>query len=1105
MRYSPLRPIQVAIILSCLLWAGCQESIRQPSSPLFTLLSPEQTGIDFQNRIEENEGFNVLEYEYFYNGGGVAAGDINSDGLPDLYFTANMGPDQLYLNKGNFSFENITADAGIIQDPSWKTGVSMADVNGDGRLDIYVARSGQVSPDRRRNLLYINNGDLTFTEQGAKFGLDSPSYSNHASFFDYDKDGDLDMYLLNHPIRRYSFFVVDFLKSQRDSLAGDKLFRNDGGVFTDVSEQAGIIGNPLGFGLSATVSDINQDGWPDLYVANDYIEEDYLYINQGNGTFSEDSREWISTASYSSMGADIADINNDGLVDIITLDMLADNHERQKILKGPENHAYYEQMREDGYHDQAMRNMLHVRYGPSSFAEIGRLSGIALTDWSWAPLFADFDNDGQKDLVVTNGYMRDYTNLDFLEQVLGAAREASAMGESFSALEMVREMPSTLLPNYIFQNQGDLKFKDRTESWNFDTPTFSNGAAYADLDADGDLDLVINNINQTAFIYRNEASETTENRFFHLAFDGPAQNPYGIGTTVEVTTPEATYFQELSPSRGYLSSVPPSLHFGLGAATSADIHITWPDGRTQNMTHVSTSQTLTIQYSNASTPQTNSSRPPSTLYQEIDAATILPFVHQENTFNDFTSEPLLPYMMSRLGPAAAYADVNRDGLVDVFLGGARDQPGALYLQQLDGGFLEADVPDFVTHEQHEDVAALFVDVDQDGDQDLYVGSGGNEASAGDPSYQDRLYLNNGFGRLTYSPTSLPEMVTSTGVIAPHDIDQDGDTDLFIGSRVIPGSYPTTPRSYLLENQGGVFRDITSDRAPTLMHPGLVTDARWGDLTGNGQSELLVAGHWMPLTVYHLDDQSLLAPVPYSTGLDSLYGLWNRVHVADLDSDGDLDLIAGNNGTNSSVYATQVEPLLLYASDADANGTLDPIITHTLQGQRHTIYWWDELIRQIPRWASAFPTQTVYAQASFNDIQQLIPPDAELFRVTDLETKIFRNDGSGQFTSIDLPLDVQFAPVNSILTLDMNDDGLLDVFLAGNNFATRAQWGRDAAGQGVLLTSQNTSFDATPATDLGIDLRGDIRDIILLSDSPRRLLAIYNDGPIRAFDFVRSSP
>ncbi|MFK7848163.1 MAG: VCBS repeat-containing protein, partial [Rhodothermales bacterium] len=827
---------------------GCADSGHEESFQVFSRLSAESTGITFENRIVEHEGFNVLEYEYFFNGGGVAIGDLNNDGLPDVYFTANMEPDQLYLNKGELTFENITAAVNLDDAPRWTTGVTMADVNADGWLDIYVCQSGQVSEDRRRNLLYINNGDLTFSEQAAAFGLDDPSYSNHASFFDYDRDGDLDMYLLNHPIRRFSNFDVALMRQQRDPLAGDKLYRNDNGFFVDVSAEAGIIGNPLGFGLSAVVSDINLDGWPDLYVANDYIEEDYLYINQQNGTFVNEIAKRLTHASYSSMGTDIADINNDGLPDVLTLDMMAEDHYRQKILKGPENYIFYDQMRERGIHEQYMRNMLQLNNGNETFSEIGQLAGVSNTDWSWAVLLADFDNNSFKDVVITNGYLRDYTDIDYLERVLGEARRASAMGETFSSLDLVQKMPSTKLQNYAFMNEGGLVFSDKQQR--FDIPSFSNGAAYGDLDLDGDLDLVINNINDAAFLFQNNTEKRANSNYLRIVLTGAEGNPLGIGSTIKIKgTGDSQFLHYVSPARGYLSSVDPVVSAGLGALTSVDLHVTWPDGNEEVRRQVATNQTVSFAYADsraASEQQTDADD--QHMYQLADDLGMA-FVHQENRFYDFSREPLLPHMLSRMGPALAIEDVNRDNLEDVFIGGARGQAAVLYLQQPNGSFKETAMPDFGKHAYYEDVDALFFDADNDGDVDLYVASGGNDEVEDMALYQDRLYLNNGFGAFSHASAQLPVMESSTATVSAHDFDLDGDLDLFVGGLTLPGRYPLAPRSYVLENQEGEFQDVTATKAEPLMAPGMVTDATWSDLDGDDVAELLLTGEWMGLRVY----------------------------------------------------------------------------------------------------------------------------------------------------------------------------------------------------------------------------------------------------------------
>ncbi len=1082
--------------------SGCAERDQEEPFQVFSRLTTESTGITFENRIVEHEGFNVLEYEYFFNGGGVAIGDLNNDGLPDIYFTANMEPDQLYLNKGELKFENITVSANLDDTPHWTTGVTMADVNADGWLDIYVCQSGQVSEERRRNLLYINNGDLTFSEQAAAFGLDDPSYSNHASFFDYDRDGDLDMYLLNHPIRRFSNFDVALMKQQRDPLAGDKLYRNDNGSFVDVSVEAGIIGNPLGFGLSAVVSDINLDGWPDLYVANDYIEEDYLYINQQNGTFVNEIANRLTHASYSSMGTDIADINNDGLPDVLTLDMMAEDHYRQKILKGPENYVFYDQMRERGIHEQYMRNMLQLNNGNGTFSEIGQLAGVSNTDWSWAVLLADFNNNGFKDVVITNGYLRDYTDLDYLERVLGEARRASAMGERFSSLDLVQKMPSTRLKNYAFMNEGGLVFSNQQQAWDFDTPSFSNGAAYGDLDLDGDLDLVINNINDEAFVFRNNSQSRANANFLRIVLEGPDGNPLGIGSAIKVKGEGGKEFLHyVSPARGYLSSVEPIATIGLESLVSVDLHVTWPDGREEIRRDLAANQTVSIAYGDSRPAAVQQAKEEAHLVYALGNNLGLGFVHEENRFYDFGREALLPHMLSRMGPALAIEDVNRDNLEDIFVGGARGQSAVLYLQQPNGTFKGAMMPDLDNHAFYEDIDAVFFDADNDGDPDLFIASGGNDEVEAPSLYQDRLYLNNGFGTFSYAPGQLPVMESSTATASAHDFDLDGDLDLFVGGFSLPGQYPQAPRSYLLENNEGVFVDVTEAKAALLTSPGMITDAEWSDLDGDGVSELLLSGEWMSLRVFSYVSGGFEERTD-TFGLGETQGWWNTITVEDLDDDGDLDIIAGNQGLNTQLKASSHEPLRVYAQDFDANGIHDLLIRNHADSSRHTIYWREELVNQIPAWNKVLTDNKTYAGMRFSEIEKLIPPDALILEAQQLATQIFENKGDGTFSAKSLPIEAQFGPVNSILVRDLNEDGNADILFAGNDFTTRPQLGPSNGGRGtVLLGKEGLEYTSVSPAKSGFYAPGDVRrmDTIQTANGPL-LVVVSNNGPLQLFSF-----
>ncbi len=1088
----------VPCLLCCLaLISGCA---KEAHMPLFTHLSPEETGITFVNAVQEQEGFNVLEYEYFYNGGGVAIGDINNDALPDVYLIANMAPDRLYLNKGEWAFVDITEQAGIQHSPSWHTGVTMVDINDDGWLDIYVSRSGNVAAERRRNQLFINNRNLTFTEQAASYGLADAAYTNHAVFFDYDLDGDLDAYLLNHSIRRLSNFLVEYMREQRDSLAGDKLMQNQDGFFVDVSAQAGIIGNPLGFGLSAVVSDINLDGWPDLYVSNDYIEDDYLYINQQDGTFAESIRVYLDHTSYSSMGADIADINHDGHPDIITLDMLAEDNYRQKILKGPEDHIFYAKLREDGFHEQYMRNMLHVSAG-DDYIEVGQLAGLSNTDWSWAALFADFDLDGYQDVLITNGYLRDYTNLDFLRTTLVEAYQAaSARGAALSSLDMVQHMPSTRINNYVFRGRPKLVFENRTEDWGFGRATHSNGAAYADLDADGDLDLIINNINAPADVYRNEA-QSRGARSLTIRLQGPPGNRQGIGAKVSVTMDDGTAHREMIPVRGYLSSMEPILIVAAGQTSAASVTVTWPDGLQQTARSVPAHGQLTVEYDAAVAPPAPAREEP-ILFDRAPARGIV-FQHRENPFSDFDREPLLPQLLSREGPALAVGDLNQDGLADLFSGGAQGQAAKLFLQQVDGTFLPVVSEALASHSRFEDVDACLFDYDGDLDLDLYVASGGSSAPLDDPSYQDRLYVNMGFGRLVHAPDALPVMHTSTGAVAASDFDGDGDLDLFVGGRVRPGRYPLSPRSYLLANEPEGFVDVTAERAPALMHPGLVTDAIWADLTGGKEAELILAGEWMPLRVFVHAESGTLVESTERLGLAESQGFWTALAAGDLDGDGDQDVVAGNRGLNTQIQVSARAPAAIYAADFDQSGTLDAIASAFVAGEEVLVHWRDAVLDQVPGWSARFPTYESFAAATVREALT----DAERQRATRVvarvaESSVFENLEGQSLARRSLPRRAQVAPIQSIIIHDFDGDAKLDLVTAGNQFGMRAAVGRQDAGRGLLLKGDGQlSFEVIGSA--GLEAAQDVRAMRMLPTSATMLVVVgNNNGPLEVYAWLQ---
>jgi hypothetical protein len=1049
------------------------------NNPLFTLLSSKQTGIDFNNMIVENNAQNVLAYEYMYNGGGVAIGDINNDGLDDIFFTANLKSNRLYLNKGNFEFKDITRSANVVGRKDWKTGVTMVDINGDGWLDIYVCYSGKGNSNSRRNELYINNHDLTFTESAKQYGLDDAGCSTQAIFFDYDNDGDLDCYVLNHNIKAYKNIELHYLKNDYDSLAADRLYRNDGGHFTDVSKQAGISGNPISFGLGVAVSDINNDGWADIYVSNDYTEQDYCYINNGNGTFSQKEMYMFGHLSQFSMGNEIADFNNDGLVDIFTLDMLPEDNRRQKLLQAQENYELYQYMATNGFHYQFMRNMLQLNNGNGTFSEIGQLAGISNTDWSWAPLLADFDNDGYKDIFITNGYMRDYTNRDFLKYWGDYLVKQVANRDSINYLELVKQMPSTMVANYAFRNNGDLTFKNISAEWGLKNLALSNGAAYADLDNDGDLDLVVNNINDKAFIFRNEENNFPAHHYLSVQLHGAGMNSFGLGAKLYCYAAGKMQLLEQMPTRGYQSSVSPVLHFGLGDHSLIDsIKIVWPDHKQQTLYKVKADQILSINEKDAMTARDQIVRSVPKLFNYQKP--LIDFSHLQLEYNDFKRQPLIPVMLSPCGPRFSVADINGDGLEDIFFGSSQGQSSELYLQQINS-FKKSGSPVFLADSFSTTTQVLLFDANGDGHPDIYEVSGGyNDYVENDARLQDRLFINDGQGNFTKADKALPAMLSSKSCVAAADIDGDGDLDLFVGGRSVPGKYPEMPESYLLLNDGkGNFTDVTEKWSPGLSHIGMVTDAKWNDINKDRRPDLILVGEWMAPTIFENRGYKLELQT-HNSQLTTHPGWWNTVELADIDGDGDMDLIAGNWGLNSQLHCNDKEPLEMISKDFDNNGSVDPFLTCYTQGRSYPYVSRDELLDEIYPMRRKFTSYKSYADATITDIFSADElKDAQHLSASCLETMVFENR-NGVFYPRPIPLQAQFSPVYKILIADVNKDNYPDILLFGNNEYPRLKIGKMDANFGtVLLNDGKGNFRYAAAGETGLVVPGDVKDAAFL--------------------------
>jgi hypothetical protein len=1094
------------------LLAGCSTA-SDPTPPaadgrLFTPLPASYTGVRFENRLTDTRELNVFTYRNYYNGGGTAIGDLTGDGLPEIVLTSNLGGTRVFLNEGKFRFRDVTEQAGL-HSRGWTTGVTLADVNGDGRLDIYVCHAGLGDSGLRANELYINqgvnaDGVPTFVEQAAAYGVADSGYSTQAVFFDYDRDGDLDLLVINNSPRPVATFPLKNTRGVRDPLGGAKLYRNDGGHFVDVSAAAGIFGSEIGLGLGVAVSDVNRDGWPDIYVANDFFERDYLYINRGDGTFAERLEQEMPYISLSSMGLDIADVNNDGWPDIYVADMLPDDERRLKTTSSFESWARLQRELHYGFHYQFTRNMLHLNNGNGTFSDIGQMAGVARTDWSWSVLLADLDLDGYKDIYVTNGLAKDVTSQDYIAFL--ANRETLIQATSGGRVDfrrLVDAMSSTKLRNYVFHNRGDLTFSNESAAWGLDTLSFSSGAAYGDLDGDGALDLVVNNVNQEAFVYRNNARMLTPNRFLQVRLEGVGANRFAVGAKVTLWSGGREFYQEMEPTRGFQSSVDYILTFGVGQRDTLDsVKVEWPgrEDRVSLLTKVATNQRLTIRQSEAVTSRAPSPHPLTPLFTDVTDAIGLPYVHRENDFVDFEREPLIPKLLSTEGPMLAVADVNGDGLDDLFIGGAKGQAGKLLIQQPDGRFVSTNERLFERDALSEDLGAVFFDADGDGHPDLYVVSGGSEFSGSrDPALQDRLYLNDGGGRFRKSTRSLPAEDVSGSRVVAADYDGDGDVDLFVGGRVVPGSYGADPRSMLLQNDGhGRFTDVTKRLAPELERVGMVTDATWQDVDGDGRPDLVVVGEWMPITIFRNTGGGKLVRLK-TPGLEHSEGWWNRIVAGDFTGKGRVDFIVGNLGLNTRLHASETEPATMYVKDFDGNGVTDQIVSVYSHGASYPIAMRDELITALPYLKPRYPHYADYAGQTVPDI--FSPAElagATLKQAHTFATALARNNGDGSFTLVPLPLEAQLAPVYGIVAQDVDGDGRPDLLLAGNFDGVQPEIGRMSASYGLVLRGDGSGrFTPVPAARSGFFVPGQARDIQRVSTRRGDLYVVTrnNDRPL----------
>ncbi|MEP6738137.1 MAG: VCBS repeat-containing protein [Chryseolinea sp.] len=1088
---------------------GC----KGKDSTLFTLIDNEEHGIKFSNTIYENDTINILKLEYVYNGGSVGIGDFNNDGLSDVYLGGNMVQDRLFLNQGDFKFKDVTAESGIAPSNKWRSGIAVADVNGDGWLDIYVCATIRKDSMARANMLYLNKGNNaagipTFEEQAEKYGIADKGYSSGAAFFDYDNDGDLDLFVLINIIEKGVPTTFRPKVDDGTALNADRLYRNNGNeTFTNVTKQAGILHE--GYGLGLAIADINQDGWQDIYVSNDYIANDILYINNKNGTFTNAIDQWIKHQSQFSMGNDIADINNDGLPDIITLDMLPEGNLRRKTVIGGPPYTNYINNKKFHYTHQYVRNMLQLNNGDGTFSEIGQLAGVFQTEWSWSPLFADFDNDGNKDLMITNGFPRDITDKDF-----GNFR--SDPGGAIAGTEFLLDsIPVVKVPNYAFRNNGDLTFTNVSKEWGMNTPSFSNGASFADFDNDGDLDYIVNNINDQVSLYKNnlyspDARKDTANvsHFIRIRLVGDNANRSGFGTKIVIKAKGKQQYHDHSVSRGYISSVEDVIHFGMGKNMLIDsIEVLWPDGKSQLLTNVKCDQVLKLNHADAKQSNVpmfkqNTAGP---LLVEENRAKGISFFHPEEDRIDFNVQRTIPHKFSQAGPGLAIGDINGDGLEDFYIGGSVKSSGSLFIQDKKGAFKSRPLGN-AAEKKEEDEGALFFDFDNDHDLDLYIVSGSIEYQPDDPNYQDRLFINDGKGNFKLSTEALPILKQSESCIRSADFDGDGDFDLFTGSRVIPGSYPFANESCILRNDNGKFVNVTNEIAPGLKKAGMITDALWTDFDNDGKLDLILTGEFNAIAAYHNTGGKFTKLT--DSGLEKYSGWWNSITGADFDDDGDTDYVAGNLGQNNFYKASDQTPLRIYAKDIDGNGSIDPVMScyfKSVKGElkEYPLHFWDELNQQSPKFRRKFSHYREYGKTPMDSL--FSPEEREgmiILEANYMSSSYIENLGNGKFKVTPLPIAVQFAPVNGIVTSDVDEDGNLDLVMVGNDYGNEVFSGRHDAFYGmVLLGDGKGKFAPKNSKESGFFVPGDAKALACLS-SPNGdlIIATQNQDSLKVFGF-----